>query len=162
MASDRGQNRYSDFVALETLLRRDARGHYKITLSAQTGVRVLFCSHLINVVITGMCCYMLYIINNQRYNQNNQHIISITGFETLFELFSRNGGRNGLCVTRKELAAIRIGKIRWNKIDRVRLTLDWKLNGGHEFLSKSFFCQYRSDCVYFICSCVRFFHRKNI
>ena len=52
-----------------------------------------------------MCCYMLYIINNQRYNQNNQHIISITGFETLFELFSRNGGRNGLCVTRKELAA---------------------------------------------------------
>ena len=82
---------------------------------------------------------MLYIINNQRYNQNNQHIISITGFETLFELFSRNGGRNGLCVTRKELAAIRIGKIRRNKIDRVRLTLDWKLNGGHEFLSKSFF-----------------------
>ena len=98
MASDRGQNRYSDFVALETLLRRDARGHYKITLSAQTGVRVLFCSHLINVVITGMCCYMLYIINNQRYNQNNQHIISITGFETLFEPFFKEWGKKwALC-----------------------------------------------------------------
>ena len=64
-----------------------------------------YCSHLINVVITGMCCYMLYITKNQRYNQNNQHIFSIAGFETLFELFTRNGGRNGLCVTRKELAA---------------------------------------------------------
>lgn len=27
----------------------------------------------------------------------------------------------------------------WEKIDRVLLTLDWKLNSGHEILSKSFF-----------------------
>ena len=42
----------------------------------------------------------------------------------------------------------------WEKIDRVRLTLDWKLNSGHEILSKSFFFVNTDRIVFTLCAFV--------